>query len=365
MGVGMGFGVGGRASWVLEPLVGVGPLRFGMSPEQVHVAMGEDAAGGVLSGGLRRWNRYRQHGVSTIFGPQEQLVAVGIDANRGPLVRLESVVLVGRAPSDVRADISRLALRCGVTEVPNVEGEQDVPAWGVSVGAVQQWLPDAEGFQQRQDAMITDLLVTGPGLAEDPYGDANVASWRSNSRRPDPEPGPWTVRPERDRPRWQCVPLERVGPLRFEMTPEQVSAALGGETASSRRTYHPFPAGTPWAAQGDPAEERLTDEWFAAAGVRAHYLGWEQGRGPLLAAVTALGRSGPQVLLDGIPLVGRPVTAVEADIGRYLADNDLGLRFPSSGDMEIYGLGVWVRAARVGDTAISEARLGTEQWYEE
>ncbi|MFF2616558.1 hypothetical protein [Kitasatospora sp. NPDC058046] len=362
----MGVGVGGRASWLLEPLVGVGPLRFGMSPEQVNVALGEDAPAGVLSGALRSWSWYRRHGVSAIFGPREQLVAVGINANSGPLVLLEGVVLVGRAPSEVRADISRLALRCGVKEVPNAEGEQDVPAWGVSVGAVQQWLPDAEGFRrQRLDAMVTDLLVTGPGLAENPYGDRTVASWRSNFRRPDPEPGPWTVRPERERPQWECVPLERVGPLRFEMTPEQVSAALGGETASSRGIYHPFPAGTPWATQGDPEEERLVEERFEAAGVRAHYSGWEQGRGPLLVAVTALGRSGPQILLDGIPLVGRPVTAVEADIVRYIADNDLGLRLPVSGDMEIYGLGVFVRAARVGDAAISEARLGAEQWYEE
>ncbi len=207
--------------------------------------------------------------------------------------------------------------------------------------------------------------MTGPGLAEDPYGDGSVAGWRSNSRRRAPEPGPWAVRPERDRPRWECVPLERVGPLRFEMTPEQVSAALGGEAASSRDTYHPFPAGTPWAAQGDPAEEWLVEERFEAAGVRAHYMGWEQGRGPLLAAVTALGRSGPQVLLGGIPLVGRPVTAVDADIVRYIKDNDLGLRLPCSGDTEIYGLGVLVRAARVGDSVISEARLGAEQWYEE
>ncbi|MFC8717756.1 hypothetical protein [Kitasatospora sp. NPDC057198] len=332
----------------------------------MNAALGEDDPHGVLSsGGLRSWSWYRRHVVSAVFGSREQLVAVGVSANRGPLVLLEGVVLVDRAPSEVRADISRLALRCGVEEVPNAEGEQDVPAWGVSVGAVQQWLPDAGGFLQRGDAMVTDLLVTGPGLAEDPYGERNVAGWRSNSRRRTPEPGPWPVRPERDRPRWECVPLVGVGPLRFGMTPEQVSAALGGETASSRHTYRPDPAGSLWADQGDPAEERLVEERFEAAGVRAHYRGWEQGRGPLLAAVTALGRSGPQVLLDGIPLVGRPVTAVEADIVKYLKDNDLGLRFLVSGDQEIYGLGVTVRTARVGDSVISEARLGAEQWYEE
>ncbi|QKW18449.1 hypothetical protein HUT16_04650 [Kitasatospora sp. NA04385] len=303
--------------------------------------------------------------MSAIFGSREQLVAVGVHANRGPVVLLEGVVLVGRAPSEVRADISGLALRCGVKEVPNAEGEQDVPAWGVSTGAVQQWLPDAGGFLQRGDAMVTDVLVAGPDLAEDRQGERNVASWRRNSRRRAPEPGPWTVRPERERPRWECVPLERVGPLRFGMTPEQVSAALGGEAASSRRTYHPYPAGSRREDQGDPAEERLVEERFEAAGVRAHYPWWEQGRGPFLGAVTALGRSGPQALLDGIPLVGRPVTAVEADIVRYLTDNDLGLRFLVSGDQEIHGLGVTVRTARVGDGVISEARLGAEQWYEE
>ncbi|GLW69638.1 hypothetical protein Kpho02_19370 [Kitasatospora phosalacinea] len=345
--------------------MGVGPLRFGMSPEQVNAAMGEDAPHGVLSGSQRKWSRYHQHGVSAIFGSREQLVAVGVNAIYGPLVRWEGVVLVGRAPSEVRADIGRLALRHGVEAVPNVEGERDVPARGVSVGAVQQWLLDAEGFLQRGDGMVTDLLVTGPGLAEDPHGERNVASWRSNSRRRTPEPGPWPVRPERERPRWECVPLVGVGPLRFGMTPEQVSAALGGETPSSRHTYHPYPAGSLWEDQGDPAEERLIEERFEAAGVRAHYPWWEQDRGPFLGAVTALGRSGPQVLLDGIPLIGRPLTAVEADILGYLKDNDLGLRLQCSGDLEIHGLGVTVRTARVGDSVISEARLGAEQWYEE
>src|SRR6478609_9432076 len=139
----MGVGVGDRASWVLEPLVGVGPLRFGMSPEQVNTARGEDDPHGVFSGGGRSWSRYRQHVVSAIFGSREQLVAVGVNANRGPLVLLEGMALVDRTPSEVRADISRLALQRGVKEMTNAEGEQDVPAWGISVGAVQQWLPDA------------------------------------------------------------------------------------------------------------------------------------------------------------------------------------------------------------------------------
>lgn len=362
----MDAGVEDRERWVLDPLVSVGPLRFGMSPEQVQEVLGEDSAGGVHSGGgLLAWRRYSRLGVSTIHGPKEELVAVGVDANRGPLVVLENVVLVARVPSEARADISRLALQRGAKVVLNTEGEPDVPAWGISIGVTQQWGLDSGGFPQRRDAMLTDLLVAGPRLADDPYSDKTVASWRHNSRRRTPSPGPWTLVAESDRPRWECVPLERAGPLRFGMTPEQVSAALGGEEPASRRTYHPFPAGTPWETQGDPEEERLTEERFEGAGVRAHYRGWEEGNGPLLAAVTVLGRTGPQVHFNGIPLIGRPVTAVEADITRHITDNDLGLRFACRGDLEVYGLGVWVRSARVGDTSVSEARIGAEQWQEE
>ncbi|MFE3112286.1 hypothetical protein ACFXKJ_29560 [Kitasatospora indigofera] len=362
----MDAGAEDRERWELDPLVGVGPLRFGMTPEQVQEVLGEDTAEGVYgAGGRLSWRRYSRLGVSTIHGPQEDLVAVGVDANRGPLVVLEDVALVARVPSEARADIGRLAFQRGVKVVLNPEGEPDVPAWGISIGVAQQWGPDSGGFLQRRDTMLTDLLVAGPRLADDPYSDRTVAGWRHNSRRPTPSPGPWTVRPERDRPRWECVPLEGVGPLRFGMTPEQVSAALGGEEPASRRTYRPFPAGTFWATQGDPEEERLTEERFEGIGVRAHYWGWEEGNGPLLAAVTVLGRTGPQVHFDGIPLIGRPVTAVEADITRHVADNDLGLRFACRGDLGVYGLGVWVRSARVGDTSVSEARIGAEQWEEE
>ncbi|MFD0344919.1 hypothetical protein ACFQ0M_00235 [Kitasatospora aburaviensis] len=171
---------------MLDPLVGVGPLRFGMSPEQVQEALGGDATGGVSSG----WRRYSRLGVSTIHGPGEELVAVGIDANRGPLVVLEDVVLIARVPSEARADISRLARRHGAKVVLNMEGEPNVPAWGISIGVTQQWLPNAEGYFQRGDAMRTDLLVTGPQLADDPYSDNNVAGWRHNSP---PRPGPRAV----------------------------------------------------------------------------------------------------------------------------------------------------------------------------
>ncbi|MFF2545751.1 hypothetical protein ACFVUY_24680 [Kitasatospora sp. NPDC058063] len=182
----MDTGAEDRERWVLDPLVSVGPLRFGMSPEQLQETLGEDTTGGVRSGGLLVWRRYSRLGVSTIHGPKEELVAVGVDANRGPLVVLEDVVLVARAPSQARADISRLALRHGAKVLLNAEGEPDVPAWGVSIGVTQQWVPDAEGFPQRGNAMLTDLLVAGPQLADDPHSKRNLAGWRSTSRRPAP-----------------------------------------------------------------------------------------------------------------------------------------------------------------------------------
>ncbi|MFJ5712766.1 hypothetical protein [Streptomyces sp. NPDC093105] len=96
---------------MLDPLVGLGPLRFGMSPPEVREAL--DGAVPVVTQGREgdeRWQRYREEGVTAVYGPVPRLVAVAVDAMTGPMVRLGDVELIDRVPSQARADLLALLL---------------------------------------------------------------------------------------------------------------------------------------------------------------------------------------------------------------------------------------------------------------
>lgn len=93
---------GDRALWSFAPLVGVGPLRFGMSPGEVAEALGAPygvpaAPPGWEPVSLPSCTRL---GVTGYFGA-EGLAGVAVDALRGPQVVLEGTTLVARVPSVV------------------------------------------------------------------------------------------------------------------------------------------------------------------------------------------------------------------------------------------------------------------------
>lgn len=352
---------GDRQRWVLDPLVGVGPLRFGMDPQQVQDALGEKGDSVRFQGG---WSaeanrmageRYDEPGLTAFYGPGPRLAAVAISAVGGPLVRLGEVELVARAPSEASADLRRLALEERAEARVNRYGEAEVPDWGVSLDVAQEWGLAPEGHPQRRDTMITGLLATGPEWAEDLWNAGPVGD-RPGLHEEPADAGPWLVADAEDRPRWYCTPLEGVGPLRFGMSPQQVSAALDGEVPAESRGHHPFPVGSPWEDQGTPEEWHVSKEYYARAGVSAHYSYASQaGRGSALVRVSVHGRSGPLVSLYGIELIGRKPSAVEADIIRYIQDRGLDLRMGCGGDIGPGDSQVWARAERAGDTSVSAA----------
>lgn len=164
-----------RARWVLDPLVGVGPLRFGMSPDEARDVLAEHPSPVQSTEGRVCWQRYNDGtGVTAIYGPDERLVAVAVDANTGPLVRLREVELIARVPSEARADVHELAGREGVSVGVNWSGDPEVAAWGVSMGADQEWGTSLDGYLERRDAMLTGALIVCPELADDPYGAESV-----------------------------------------------------------------------------------------------------------------------------------------------------------------------------------------------
>ncbi|MFG2842254.1 hypothetical protein ACGF12_03635 [Kitasatospora sp. NPDC048296] len=338
---------------MLDPLVGVGPLRFGMSPDEVKAAL--DGAIAYVSQGVEgelSWQRYDGSEVTAIYGEGQRLVAVAVDALDGPLVRLGEVELIARVPSELRADLVELARREGASMRVNWSGDPEVAAWGLSMGARKEWALSAEGYAERTDRMVTDALFVGPAPAEDLYGSEPVKRWR-RVQEWDANPGEWPVRADGDRPRWGCAPLESVGPLRFGMSPSQVAAALDGEAPTARRGRYAakWHGAGPWS---------LAEDRFDRAGVTAHY--WRPEGVPTLGAVTVHGRTGPLVEFDGIELIGRPVTEVDAAVVRYIEDHDLSLRLTCAGDQGPDGTNLFVRADRAGDTVVSGARFCAPDW---
>lgn len=120
-----------RERWALDPLVGLGPLRFGMDSDEVDAALSGARDGHsqvAADGGF--WVRYQDIGVTGIYGPGRILVGVAIDAMEGPLVRLREVELIARVPSQARAEIDSLARREDAAVRVNWSGDPEIVAWG-------------------------------------------------------------------------------------------------------------------------------------------------------------------------------------------------------------------------------------------
>ncbi|MER5775529.1 hypothetical protein ABT144_14790 [Streptomyces sp. NPDC002039] len=96
-----------RQQWLLEPFVGVGPLRFGMSPGEVADAMSGRTA--EVERHTRRREvdanvytvvegKYPEFGLH-LYYRDEQLAGIAVDALCGPQVSADGAALVGRVPS--------------------------------------------------------------------------------------------------------------------------------------------------------------------------------------------------------------------------------------------------------------------------
>ncbi|CAL9310024.1 hypothetical protein SUDANB25_04616 [Streptomyces sp. SudanB25_2051] len=96
-----------RQHWPLDPFVAVGPLRFGVSHNEVSRALSGvtmesqrptphqpslDVVSMVVEG------NYPEFGL-TLYYREERLAAVVVDALRGPQVLADDMPLVGRVPS--------------------------------------------------------------------------------------------------------------------------------------------------------------------------------------------------------------------------------------------------------------------------
>ncbi|MFQ3555805.1 hypothetical protein QZN11_03190 [Streptomyces gramineus] len=94
-----------RAQWVFVPQVSVGPLHFGMAPDDVSAALGSKASARRLvqrsSGDCELVeSQFTEPRVTVYYAMGQTLACVAVDALAGPQVMLDGTALVALVPSE-------------------------------------------------------------------------------------------------------------------------------------------------------------------------------------------------------------------------------------------------------------------------
>ena len=133
-----------RERWTYVPSVGVGPLRFGMSPDEAAAALEGFAAeltplraDNALKAEFRRpapppWFR---GAVTAYFGPAEGLFCVAVDAQSGPQVAMDGIELVGRVPSHVETQLLEYLKARDIVLRYQPEGDPEAEELGLTMRA--------------------------------------------------------------------------------------------------------------------------------------------------------------------------------------------------------------------------------------
>ncbi|MFJ8164130.1 hypothetical protein ACIRBY_24815 [Streptomyces sp. NPDC096136] len=98
-----------RQNWPLDPLLSVGPLRFGMDSREVATTLGMND--GLQSNGSTIFTQFRELGITAYYSDRSdpRLVSVAADPLRGPQVSFSDEGLTGRIPSELDPWIDRMA----------------------------------------------------------------------------------------------------------------------------------------------------------------------------------------------------------------------------------------------------------------
>ncbi|OPC76458.1 hypothetical protein B4N89_00090 [Embleya scabrispora] len=159
----------------------------------------------------------------------------------------------------------------------------------------------------------------------------------------------WDVVEESRREVWSFTPFEHVGPLRFGMTHERAAAAVDGVL----KTIVSQGDGTGWVSQAD----MWPVHYGAGAGVHLYY-----DRAIGLAAIAIDARMGPQVDLDGIPLVGRVPSLLEDALIDHLTAHSIEPAFSLEANPCAPDIGVVMRVQRAGDRVPTRPVLVARDW---
>ncbi|MEU3406012.1 hypothetical protein ABZ766_19030 [Streptomyces sp. NPDC006670] len=161
----------GRQQWTLDPFVGVGPLRFGMSGNEASVALG-----GLRPADCRHdprlgitWQVCRGAGLKLYFAADAGLCGVAADALRGPQVLAEGTALVARVPSEVeRWVFDRADAREPFAEAFYMPGGE---VGSLTLGVVLC-------VQRAGDRLLTRPVLLSADVLDDAYHRLPVETWR-------------------------------------------------------------------------------------------------------------------------------------------------------------------------------------------
>ncbi|WP_336116506.1 hypothetical protein [Streptomyces sp. PTD9-10] len=161
---------------------------------------------------------------------------------------------------------------------------------------------------------------------------------------------PWAVVAEADRVQWRYIPLESVGPLHFGMSLKEAVATMEGLGFTSE----PVRVGGRFGPHGQSAVEfRTADRPAYQVDVVAYEVDTLG-----LTCITVDARSGPQVTLDGIRLIGQTPSKLDDELRGHLDTLGLDVVITPEGDVGSGALGILPRAQRAGDVLLTRAVFG-------
>ncbi|MGW0486318.1 hypothetical protein [Nonomuraea sp. NPDC003214] len=158
-----------RQQWTYTPLVGVGPLRFGMSYQEIIDALDPFVqTGGVGSDDAPTARRYPELGVTVYYEDDISLAGVAIDALIGPQVLLDGTALVAQVPSVMEKWLWEYGQTHGCEIQYIHDGNPSSPDLGLILRV-----------QRAGDILLTRPLLLLRDWALEPWGSVPAYEWTS------------------------------------------------------------------------------------------------------------------------------------------------------------------------------------------
>ncbi|MER5895416.1 hypothetical protein [Streptomyces sp. NPDC001876] len=157
----------------------------------------------------------------------------------------------------------------------------------------------------------------------------------------------WAVLADSEREQWSYVPAQTVGPLTFGADRYDALTAMAGHgfTAEESEIERWNTLRAQWRVSFRRA---ASDEQLPA--VKCYFV---EGVG--LTCVLVDGLRGPQVICEGIQLIGRVPSELSAEMEAHALDRGVGIQFSLTGDLSWPGFEFERGAQRTGDAVVSWA----------
>ncbi|MFF7212765.1 hypothetical protein ACFZAU_19845 [Streptomyces sp. NPDC008238] len=157
----------------------------------------------------------------------------------------------------------------------------------------------------------------------------------------------WAVLADSEREQWGCVPGRSVGPLSFGVGRRAAVEIMAGHgfAAEEREIERWNPRRAQWRV-----EFRRAESHEQRPAVKSYFV---EGVG--LTCVLVDGLRGPQVICDGVRLIDRVPSELDAEMDARAEERGLGITYSLSGDLSWPGFDFDRGGQRAGDTVVSWA----------